>query len=354
MLTSAALWRLHDNTKSDGVLCGRLLPLNSNAAFVDGRNVSTVTIVDETPHGIKPVAFGAFHIYSNSQAYFMVNRCERDYANKFFTVERYRDIEPLPNAEKNRHQCFKITATFKDDVNYSALPSYYGAFGKRDRAPLQTHLFDSLVMITLGTYNMDVNENITLDLYDPDEFDEEQRNLWRDRTGFVIIDKNRFYEITIKKSDLLEILNERQQKTLQLVCEQLCPGSEVHFQDYDSTLSIFSRQDYMDSLLRIKELKGVVALENNQPVGYALMLGDRLIQCYAENTEIARRLFMEICQQAGGSVIMSVKKCEGWICDEMLKRATRARRIQRLHTRIASTQVEWAKVFALNIGVHLF
>lgn len=67
------------------------------------------------------------------------------------------------------HNGLKITTSFDKDVDYSELPAYYGAFGKRDRQPIQTHVFDNLVKMTLGTYNLDVKMNVTLDLYDPDE-----------------------------------------------------------------------------------------------------------------------------------------------------------------------------------------
>lgn len=51
---------------------------------------------------------------------------------------------------------------------------------------------------------------------------------------------------------------------------------------------------------------------------------------------------------------MFVKKCEEGICDEILSKAISTRRIQRFHSRIVPSQVEWAKVFVLNVGVHLF
>lgn len=50
------------------------------------------------------------------------------------------------------------------------------------------------------------------------------------------------------------MLNERQEETSEVIFEQLTPQTEVHFHDYDSSLSIFSRQDYMDFLLKIKEV----------------------------------------------------------------------------------------------------
>uniref|UniRef100_A0A915BPK1 KIF-binding protein n=1 Tax=Parascaris univalens TaxID=6257 RepID=A0A915BPK1_PARUN len=349
MLTNASLCPLLEHKKPDNVLSGRLLPLNNNVAFVDCTDVSTVTFVEETGSGVKVVAFGAFHTYCSNQAYFVVNESKREYANKFFVVERYKEIEQNPSAEKARHQCFKITTSFDKDVDYSDLPAYYGAFGKRDRQPIQTHVFDNLVKMTLGTYDLDVKMNVTLDLYDPNELEEEQKNIWRDRTGFVVIDQIRLYEITVRKVDLVKMLKEREEETSEVIFEQLTPQTEVHFRDYDSSLSTFSRQDYMDSLLKIKKLKGIVALENDHPIGYALVLDDRLLQCYADNAKIARRLILESCRYSTESMTMFVKKCNDGICDEMLSKVVSSRRIQRFHSRIVPSQVEWAKIFVLNV-----
>jgi len=64
------------------------------------------------------------------------------------------------------------------------------------------------------------------------------------------------------------------------------------FSIYDQNISSFGRDDYLEFLFKLNGVSGFVAINNedNQPLGYLLGLneGGRILQCYAENGEIAR------------------------------------------------------------------
>lgn len=354
MLATASFHHLLENAKSDGILCGRLLPINNNTAFVHCEQVHTVTAIEEASCGAKPIAFGVFNVCSKNQTYFVLSECDRSYRKKFVEVE-YEECAESDMSCKDRNRCFKITKVHDYDESHLDLDPYYGSFADRTRQHVLTHVFDELVRMTLKTTNMDLTKNITIDLYDPEEFDEDQRDLWRDRTGFIVADNFSYYEITIKKDVLESLKLEWTQNNSSVKFEVLSPGNEFNIFDFDSNTSLYNRQEYLEFLLNIKEMRGLIAFQKNQPVGYALALGKRIIQCYADDEETASKLVTQIAKGiSGDSVTMFIRGPGHWIAEQLLENAYTKRRVQRFHTRTLLSHVKWSSIFVLNVGLYLY
>lgn len=355
MLATASLHRLVQNSKSDGVLCGRFLPSNNNTAFVDTDSVCTVTIVEQSLEGLKPVAFGAFHVCSKNQAYFMISKYDNSYEKKFVELEQLNLIDSDVKINKNRHRCFKIIESSNEPVNYSALPAYYGAFSDRSSQHVITHIYDKLVAMSLKTTNLDLTKNITIDFFDPEEFGEDQRTVWRDLTGFVVTDNFRFYELTLQKDVLQGILKKDIFQNDSITFEDLNADNEFHVQDYDSNTSLFDRQKYIEFLLNIKEINGVIALQQNQPVGYVLAIDNRITQCYADDENIASGLMSRMTDRImNETVTMYIKGSKYWLCNTLINNAKCLRQVRRFHTRLLPSHIKWSNIYILNIGLHIY
>ncbi|VDK77867.1 unnamed protein product [Gongylonema pulchrum] len=53
-------------------------------------------------------------------------------------------------------------------------------------------------------------------------------------------------------------------------------------------------------------------------------------------------------------VMMFMRECDDWICNELMNNAQRVRRIYRFHSRALPSRVQWENVFLMNIGAHIF
>ncbi|VDD93961.1 unnamed protein product [Enterobius vermicularis] len=333
MLTSLPVHELLEKTKANEVLCGRLLPTNNNVAFIDNNTIYTVTVVDNTDEN-KPIAFGAFHICSKNQ----------------------------------------VVEIADPEIQAEYLPQYYGAFGDRINQPALVHAYDQLIEMTFTIYNMDVTKNITVDLYNFELFNEDKKVEMRDRLGFLVSNDCNIYEVTANKSVLQNIMDEETEQNIYLSYEEMTEANKEYILDYDSTISLYNRDIYLEFLLSIKEivkqpifsimrkkinnllqLNGVVACEAGQPVGYALGLNNRVLQCYAETESIARGLLRELLPKISGeAVTMFVPERKDKASATILDKAIDARRIQRYHSRIIPAQIKWEAIFAMNIGLALY
>lgn len=354
MLATASVHELLENTKANQILSGRFLSTNNNLAFVDNESVYSVTVIDESQNS-KPIAFGAFHICSKNQAYFILSECDPQYVNKKVAVEKIIERDEGGKEIKTSHSCMKIVKLAEPMPDFRYMHMYYGAFADRFEQPALVHVYDELVRMTLSTYNMDVSKNITLDLCDPEDLTADRQDVLRDYTGLVVCNDFSNYEITINRSTLQSLLNETEQGGPTVNYEDITERNHMSVTDYDATTSLYNREDYIEFLLKIKELKGVIALEMSEPVGYALALNNRIMQCYAENEDIARSLMKKLLEKMEvPAVSMFVREKGSWISEALHSKATEVKKIQRFHSRVVPAQIKWSNVFAMNIGLHLY
>jgi hypothetical protein len=103
-------------------------------------------------------------------------------------------------------------------------------------------------------------------------------------------------------------------------------------------------------------VQGTVALDaEQQPVGYVLSLNDRILQCYADNFEIASQIMIEHLKlMTSLSVKMFVAAHDQLYFEKLSNKAKSIRRVRRFHSRIIPSGVKWSQIFAFNIGVNLF
>ncbi|KAK0397748.1 hypothetical protein QR680_002250 [Steinernema hermaphroditum] len=338
-------------TKTQRALNGGLLPLNNNASVLEVAEISTVTVVDTD--GETPVAFGAFNRYSANQAYCMLNEIVDKYRKNYVKVEKVEK----EGADK-RNMMLKIADVVEERTSLGGLPQYFNAFAERMARPLLQHVVDALLENTVGTGNMDVKKNITVDLYDGmnPEYNTFDDALWRDFSGFVVTDRYRYFEIDIPKNSLIDVVSKQEKSGATLRFDDLNKKSEPFFGDYDSCVAIAHRQDFLDFFTRLHGVKGTIAFdEGNEPAGYVLSLHDRILQCYAETAQISNELLAKhVSSMEADTVKMFIRHDDEWIGKDLLASATSTRRVRRFHTRTMPAQVKWSKVFVVNTGLNLF
>ncbi|KAI6235760.1 Acetyltransf-18 domain-containing protein [Aphelenchoides besseyi] len=364
MLATAEVYQLVHNTKANNALAGNLLPTNNNPSILDLEGFTSLTVVDDDPKGAVPVAFGLYNTYTPSQVYCSVIASTDKYDGLFVNIEPVKiKAHQLGVTEESaeQHAAYKIKNVISELPNLNSYPQYYRAFAEPIARPLHQCIVDELIALTVGERNYDMKRNTTVDLYDKNSNMKEQSDeMWRDYSGFMVSDKHRLSEFEIKKSNLLSILNEfLDEKNIlsegvQFVA--LSPRTASLFIDYDQNLSIVDRQTYLEYLFSLQGVNGIVALDaEQQPIGYVLSLGDRVLQCYADNLDIANSLLREHVQSMKADCIkLFAAAHDQSIFNELTKKSEIVRRVRRFHSRIVPSNVKWTQIFMFNIGVHLF
>ncbi|VDK75661.1 unnamed protein product [Cylicostephanus goldi] len=149
--------------------------------------------------------------------------------------------------------------------------------------PTLLHLVDALVESSVGKFNLDLNKNLTIDLFEGKQKNSEEFVAqWRDITGFVVSDKFRFEEVLIDRSYLTNL----KEAESTVVIEKIDKENLLPVLDYDGEISIYDRTEHVTALLRTPGINGNVALRDGQPCGYALSCKNRVLLCYAENEEV--------------------------------------------------------------------
>uniref|UniRef100_A0A1I8AYM9 DUF7596 domain-containing protein n=1 Tax=Meloidogyne hapla TaxID=6305 RepID=A0A1I8AYM9_MELHA len=252
---------LLSNTKLNKAVGGALFNENNNNSFLQLENVYSTTILDKLKEKEKKdnstiIGFGLAHLQSPNQ------------------IKDFKELLP----------------------DLTTLPQYFTAFAEPLARPLLQCIVEQLAKQSFGnTFDMEVTKNMSVDLYDSESgIDEYSNKLWRDSAGFIVTDRFRYFEIKIKKELLLSTINEN--NSSYLINYSILPlnsQTKTLFSIYDQNICSFGRNDYLEFLFSLNGANGMVALNNedNQPLGYILALNDgRILQCYAENGEIARSL----------------------------------------------------------------
>uniref|UniRef100_A0A914Y035 DUF7596 domain-containing protein n=1 Tax=Panagrolaimus superbus TaxID=310955 RepID=A0A914Y035_9BILA len=357
MLATTEIRNLLQNTKIERVLGGNLLPANNNSSFLSLEDVYTVTVVEDNPKGSIPIAFGLFNRCSPNQVYCAVITLKKGYETKFVALERVKNEMGVDAEDVRRHACYRISRVEEKEVDTGSLPQYYSAFAVREVYPLHQCVVDALIDNTIGHKNMDMKRNITVDLYDTHSgrFAEVRDELWRDRDGFIVGDRLRYAEIEISRASLLNTL-QKNKKDETITYETLNSKTSAAFLEYDSEICVSDRSEYLEYLFSLTGIKGTVALDKSKrPAGYVLSLGNHILQCYGDSPEIANAtLAKHVSQMIEPALSMFIRYDKNWASNELVAAASASRRVRRFHSRIVPTQVKWNKVFALNMGTHLY
>jgi len=363
MIGGIGVEKLVLDTFANRALSGNLLPLNNNACFAELSGVSTVAVVeDDAKYGSVPVAFGLMNRCSQNQLYcsFVVTSPKYDavYVN-VETVSSKKGESKNDETEENKpqHVVLRITETMKTLPNLAGLPQYYSAFCEPAARPLLQCVVDQLIEQSVGHLDVEMRRNLTVDICD-NTYGQVDK-LWRDFSGFVVTDRFRYLEIDIERQNFLNILNGGQKEELpsNFRIEKLTESNFDLILDYDQSVAVMNRSDFLEYLFGLYGTAGTVVLdEQYQPVGYVLSLNENLLQCYAEDEDIANALLIHHVQNnmTSKQINMFVRNNEEWISEKLAEKAIKVSRVRRLHSRIMPNSVKWTKVYAYNMGLHLF
>lgn len=81
---------------------------------------------------------------------------------------------------------------------------------------------------------------------------EHSTNTWRDDSGFVVIDKHRFFEVEAPRTEVLKAFESTPSDDFKFI--SLDQKSSVLFFDYDANMAVVDRQNYLEFLFAIPEV----------------------------------------------------------------------------------------------------
>ncbi|GMT35822.1 hypothetical protein PFISCL1PPCAC_27119, partial [Pristionchus fissidentatus] len=344
MLAQPVLSSFIENSLSASILPAGILPLNNNPSLVEIANFSTATVVDRD--GTTPVAFGIMSRCNSKQAYCMIGKVADKYACHSVAVEKVEEEGDQKNT------VYKVVDSTEGPKNKSLMRPYQAVFGEDEQKFLQVTLADSLFEQTLGTFNMDMEKNITIDVVGAEG---KNLDIWRDRTGFVVTDGNRFAQITASKSHLIDVFSTEGSKCSSSI-STINKENMGDVLDFDETVTMYQRAAYLNYLLSNEQISGYVASYGPGSVaGYAIASKDRILAVYAESSETASKLITTVASHSPSDEITFFANLGvNTYIDGLLKTANKVELITRLHTRTRNVQVKWNMVPVPNIGLAIF
>ncbi|KAF8356182.1 hypothetical protein PRIPAC_97805 [Pristionchus pacificus] len=345
MLAQPILSSFIENSLTAKVLPSGVLPLNNNPSLVEIANFSTATVVDRD--GQTPVAFGIMSKCNSKQAYCMVGKVADKYSRHSVIVEKCEEGE-----DDKKNAIFKIVDATAGPVDKSLMRPYHAVFAEDEKKFLQVTLADSLIEQTVGTFNMDMEKNITIDVVGAEG---SNLDIWRDRTGFVVTDSNRFAQMTVDKNVLLDTFANEGSKCTSTV-STINKDNMGDVLDFDETVTMYNRSSYLNYLIGNEQITGFVASYGAGSVaGYALASKDRILAVYTESTETASKLITTIASNSPSDEITFFANLGvNTLMDGLQEKAVVVELVTRLHTRTRNVQVKWNKVAIANIGLSIF
>ncbi|EYC18342.1 hypothetical protein Y032_0028g1804 [Ancylostoma ceylanicum] len=342
MLAAPSLASLAEKSLANYVLGGGLLPLNNNAAFIRESTAVIVTIVDKDD---RAVACGAVSLYSAKQAYCVLGEVSDEYRNHTIWIEE------VPS-EKKESRVYRITRSVPQIVDRTAPTMFETVFADHNGRPTLLHLVDALVDSSVGKINLDLNKNLTIDLFEGKErTSEELVSQWRDISGFVVSDRFRFEEVLIDRSYLTSL----KQPGSAVSIEKIDKDNLLPVLDYDGEVSIYDRTEHVTALLHTPGISGNVALRDGQPCGYALACKNRILLCYAESDEVFKQLISSLAQDMKCTHCkMFVRNGVNEVTQKIIEASKERKAVTRLHTRTNIHGIKWNMVYCTNVGLHIF
>uniref|UniRef100_A0A8R1DG94 DUF7596 domain-containing protein n=1 Tax=Caenorhabditis japonica TaxID=281687 RepID=A0A8R1DG94_CAEJA len=264
--------------------------------------------------------------YTPSLAYAVVQELDASIAGKDILVEKNEDALQL-----------KLITIETVKENRRLLPIAQQFHTVPDGRFAECHLTDVLSTHSLGRYNLELKKNVTVDSF-------QLTDAWRDDAGFIVTDRNVFFQGVYNVAKLLP--------TLLVSKQSITPYAKSDFEalaDFDQTVCGFSRDAYLELLLSAKNTTILVAKSAEKSVdGYIVGNGERVSQIYAETIEIAHALLKAYIEAKKLKQLTLFAVNGVWECEPNEKRT-----VYRRHTRAVPSLIKWAKIYALNMGVHI-
>uniref|UniRef100_A0A0K0D6K8 Acetyltransf_18 domain-containing protein n=1 Tax=Angiostrongylus cantonensis TaxID=6313 RepID=A0A0K0D6K8_ANGCA len=188
---------------------------------------------------------------------------------------------------------YKIIRSVPYIIDYKASTLFETVFADHKGRSAFVHLIDVLSHCSVGRTNMDLSKNMTIDLLNVDSIaHQEVVAQWRDVAGFIVSDKHRLEEVLVYRSNLLSLSD----PASTIVIVSITKGNLVSVLDYDADLSIYDRSEHVTALIQTPGITGMLALDEGQPCGYALLCKNRVLLLYANNEEIFKQLLSGIAK----------------------------------------------------------
>ncbi|KAF7624664.1 hypothetical protein Mgra_00010065 [Meloidogyne graminicola] len=170
------------NTKLNKAVGGAIFSENNNNSFLQLENVYSTTI------------------YQN-------NEKENNCLIPVVILKRRRRKNIKENNQQ--HSFLKIKNFYKSLPDLTTLPQYFSAFAEPLGSPLLQLIIEQLAKQCFGnTLNLELNKNITVDLYD---FELESENkLWRDYSGFLVTDRYRYIIGLLNKGKIIQCYSDNE------------------------------------------------------------------------------------------------------------------------------------------------
>lgn len=332
MIETLSLTDLVENTLPAQSIGAQFLPENNNSVFLKATSASTATLVDADS---KPVAFGAALKCNSKQIYCMIGNVEEKVTKKSLWVEK------VPSDDKF-NSIMKITKEVPL-IDYSGETLFEQTFANKQEKPAILHIVDALISNTIGCDGMDISKNVTVDVESNEEVAQ-----WRDTIGTVVSDKVLFEKLSVNRFELLALASD-------ITIEELNENNKIAVLDYDSELTTYDREEYLQALFGISGVKGKVAMSNGLANGYILTMDNRILQCYGEDEATQRALLAAAATDMTTSqVVLSVRLDSNDTISQLTQNALTRTRITRLHSRTVVTNIKWNKIASPNLGLHLF
>lgn len=264
--------------------------------------------------------------YTPSLAYAIVQELDSSILGKDITVEK----KPEDSLQ------LKLITVETVKENRRLLPIAQQFHTVPDGRHAECHMTDILSTHSLGTYNLDLKKNVTIDSF-------ELTDSWRDDAGFIVTDRNVYLQGTYDVAKLL--------KTLLPSSQKVTAYTKTDFDlvaDFDSTVCGFSRDAYL-TLLLASSSTILLAKSSGSIDGIIIGNGaDRINLIYAETIEIAHALLKFYVEKTKVKQVTMFTVQGAWECQP-----TKQRPVHRRHTRAVPSLIKWAKIYALNMGVHI-
>ncbi|KJH41167.1 hypothetical protein DICVIV_12861 [Dictyocaulus viviparus] len=343
MLSTASIASLTKATLANDVLDGRLLPINNNAAFIAHESVAvTVTIVD---YKDTVIACGIVTPFSAKQAYCLLGKVDESYENQTIWIEE------LPK-ERKELRVHKTNRTVSHIIDRTAPTLFETVFADHDGRSTFSHLIDALIDCSVGKSNVELGKNLTVDLLIPDESSREKIvKQWRDAAGFIVSDKNRFFEVLIDRLTLLSLC----EADSQIAIVDIGKENLLSVLDYDAKVSVYDRSEHVSALIQTPGISGKLASKDGQPCGYTLVCKDRILLSYADNEETFKQLLTYAAKDITYSQCRMFLILDSHnVTNQILEASIERKAVQRLHTRSNVNGIKWKFVYCSNVGLHIF
>ncbi|KHN87016.1 hypothetical protein Tcan_15228, partial [Toxocara canis] len=312
------------------VVCAPTLPtvIHNTDSICDIPESSSTFLRDST--GCVSAVVSMVH-YSPTQAYCVIAEFERSLSGKYITVE-----------ETDDRRCLKIGKIKDTPENMHLLPVYVQVHhNPKSRLPLE-HLVERLSESVLGQTNLDLKKNVTVDLPEDANFD-----VWRDKAGFIVTDRQRLRQMTVSVHEFLQTL----QPSRKVKVVKLDDSLKEKLLEYDHSVSALNRATFLQYLFENATVLVAQRDEDDTIEGYLVVKRDRILSLYADSIEVAHSLAHNWLRASRFSKVNLCCRHKCWEIEE--SKSSVVHIIHRRHTRAVPANIKWDRTYAINVGMHI-